>query len=271
MSSAKKAGFPLKFVAILTLSVLLSLHFLLQASSTPRGYLTSNSDPVFSGRLLKKSAVESAVPAGIGECSQGINSDLPHVPHVRRAEDFKAYVCKGAKLLDMILHGPPLKHPWGPEDLENCWRTQPKVTPQVSDDLEPILAETGDTSFYNGYPSIISVPRPTFHGLEWVCQHAPNQKNLPTTQKSIPNNTTTISEPNSSPRFRQPLPPLWRWLVRHHLATLDQRSGRQKPKTLKHDVFRDNTVTEPTRQILELIVQAPQDGFESLPWPGTDI
>lgn len=43
MSSAKRARFLSKFIAILTLSVLLSLPFFLHASSTPRGYLTTNS------------------------------------------------------------------------------------------------------------------------------------------------------------------------------------------------------------------------------------
>lgn len=129
-------------------STLLVLSLLLEYVCSSNPFSPSGHNGALSTRLTQEDTAPPRFSSNVNGDAH-ITSYSYRAHHSKRgisAEEFNAYVCKGERYLDTILHGQPLKHHWGPEDLQNGWtdRThQDVIEYQGPEDLAPIMEQLG--------------------------------------------------------------------------------------------------------------------------------
>ncbi|KAL8712711.1 MAG: hypothetical protein Q9225_006899, partial [Loekoesia sp. 1 TL-2023] len=144
MPPTTRLGCPPSYTVFLVFSTSLVLLILLNAHRPGQHLPTQSSSQGFPTHWSEGRAIRTHAVLSVDEYAHNFTADSYQVLITKREKvDFNAYVCKGARLLDLILHSQPLRHAWGPEDLENGWTMQPEVTPGVPEDLEPILRQLG--------------------------------------------------------------------------------------------------------------------------------
>lgn len=134
------------------LAVLLLLFPLPDIVYTAKDVSSSNHHQTLSAHVIHERTAQ-AYSSSIADKHAHTVTTITHTHRRHRlerriqADDFNTYVCKGDVLLGMILHGEPLKHHWGPGDLQNGWTKRgyqgDVMEYRTPEDLAPILEELG--------------------------------------------------------------------------------------------------------------------------------
>ncbi|KAL8933167.1 MAG: hypothetical protein Q9216_006493 [Gyalolechia sp. 2 TL-2023] len=189
---------------------------------------------------------------------------------VKRAVNYRSYVCKGDVALGMIIQDPPATQTWTQQDLTNNGWTTVNDVKEVSADLLPALQGLG-------VPHAPDRIHPVFADQQNPYTDRNGHPNTPPTQgfyhsKYIPdaNKGAIISEASFSPRFKAgptgEIPRLNRWS--DIVWFLWAREAGEQAKNLRY-VFRDKINNDETRGIIDKIHQLDEhpDTLD-LPWPG---
>ncbi|KAL8830748.1 MAG: hypothetical protein Q9170_005597 [Blastenia crenularia] len=236
--------------------------------SGPRRDL-GHSSPVGPGQHQVRKRV--ARPFGVGTYGQNFSLIT------KRAATFEQLVCKGERMLDMILHNPPSTRVFTRQDQVDAWEVRSGedelgYDETISEDMVPALQALGIPHNREAITDVTS-----YQNLEYT---GPDGRRYPPTRGEYTNlyipddqKGAIVAKSIYSPAYQagrqgrpnQPLPALNRWSdVAWQNWTAIAKSQTNK---LRY-ILRYSVTTNVVRELIEYIEVAAPDSL-NLPWPGT--